>query len=449
MNSKIRRHMIATVTKRVLGLPFRKKVKDIWRLNQAESEALQRDIFLKMLKHARTNVPYYLANASSYPACEDTEHWRSFLQSLPILSKGTLRDANEQFVSKKRPLGTTFHTTSGTTGTPLKLWVSPLERAFADAIVFDWYRRIAHTKRYPPQISLSGFMTPSEDSSQLYWSAFGGRSIFLNMYALKEDHRDEICRILARYRKAMLYGYPSALAELARVVGDSLRDVKDRFVAVTSAEVLRPQYRESIESNLCSRVYDQYGSQEGCHLALECEAGNMHVHPLIGIVEILNGRDKPCNDGEMGRVIATGLLKRTMPLIRYELGDFVVAREGTCCCGLSWPLIGAIAGRDEDLVVTSDGRRVGHLDTVSTKHLNGIAESQLIQKAYDRFVYRIVMLPGARENSDLVASNERRIAEQLRRRLGYDLLVCFQYVDAIPREGGRSKFKAIVVEVEG
>lgn len=245
-------------------------------------------------------------------------------------------------------------------------------------------------------------------------------------------------------------GYASAIGELARIMGDSMQDIKNKFVAATTSEILTPAYKELIETNLCSKVYDQYGSQEGCHLAMQCSMGNMHVHPLFGIIEIVDADGQPCKDGETGRVLVTSLFRHTMPLIRYELGDEAVINHGNCQCGLQWPLIGSIAGRSEDLVITPDGRRIGYLNFHSTKDLLGIVESQLVQKAPNRFIFRIVLSQQAKHNAELIIQNEQRILAQIRNRLGYDAIeVSFDYLSSIPRDDrGRGKFKAVIVDME-
>jgi phenylacetate-CoA ligase len=243
----------------------------------------------------------------------------------------------------------------------------------------------------------------------------------------------------------MFFGYASALAELARVIAGRLYHDKDKFVAVSTSEVLTPYYRTIIEQHLCRKVYDQYGSQEGCHLAVECDAGYMHVHPHIGIVEVLNEYDKPCLNGELGRVVVTGF-KHSMPLIRYDIGDSAIALDGPCPCGLVWPIIGPVAGRSEDLVITPDGRKIGYLNFHSTKNLKGIVESQLIQRGYTSFAFNLVLQPELVSNNEYTSFNESLIIEELQKRLGYHVQVEFAYLKDIPREGGRSKFKAVVVD---
>ena len=147
--------------------------------------------------------------------------------------------------------------------------------------------------------------------------------------------------------------------------------------------------------------------------------------------------------GQIGQVLVTGLIRRTMPLFRYRLGD-TIASTGfavDCPCGLPWPTIGAVSGRSEDLVVTRDGRRVGYLCFHSTKNLRGISESQLVQVDFERFVFNMVLSDPAADRAAL----EAKILEQLRTRLQTAVSVEFRYLPEIPR-GSRGKFKSVVVD---
>ena len=444
MNKKILKYMLNTSVKSMLGLQYLTNINKAWSIDEKEYYKFQQNLFKKMYSHAICQVPYYMENSKYYPILSDEISCHEFLKTLPIINKRTILENNENFVSLKKRLWCTTHTTSGTTGTPLTLSSTPFERALSYAILDNWYKKLSGRSVSPPLVALSGFMTPGKNED-LYWSAFWGGHLFLNIYGINSANAEKIINLIKTRQNAIFFGYASALAELARTIEGKFDDYKNNFVAVSTSEVLTPYYRELIELHMCRKVYDQYGSQEGSHLALECEAGHMHVHPFLGIVEILNDFNEPCLNGEMGRVVVTGF-KKSMPLIRYEIGDSAISLNGPCSCGLSWPIIGALVGRSEDLVITPDGRRIGYLNFHSTKNLKGIVESQLIQIGYTSFVFKLVLPPDLHRNAENTRLNELLITEQIRMRLGYDVNVEYEYLDRIPREGGRNKFKAVVVK---
>jgi len=445
-NKKILRYTFNSSVKNILGFRYRNIVEAAWALNLKDYYKVQESLFRITYDYARAKVPYYKNRRDYYPEYNGDNFMGGFLQSLPIVDKKVFKNEPLSFVSSGAMRWCTAHTTSGTTGTPVRIYATPFERSLTNEILNSWYKKISGQKKVPPIISLSGFMTPERDG-ELCWSAFGGKHLFLNMYSLDDKNIQKIISIFQKYKNGIIFGYASALAELSRVVNDKMLDIKNNFIAVSTSEILTPNYRSLVNSNICNLIYDQYGSQEGCHLALECHNGHLHVHPYIGSVEILDENNNSCSHGELGRVVITGF-KKSMPLIRYDIGDYAVALNESCDCGISWPVIGGIVGRSEDLVITPDGRRVGYLNFHSTKNLNGILESQLIQNGYLDFVFRIVLEPGTHESAEIVAINEKLIVGELNTRIGYDVNVKFEYLDRIPRSGGRNKFSAVVVNFE-
>jgi phenylacetate-CoA ligase len=137
--------------------------------------------------------------------------------------------------------------------------------------------------------------------------------------------------------------------------------------------------RQSIEEFFACKCFDQYGQSEGVAMAMECSSGRMHVIPDAGIIEIVRDDGTACAPGEVGEVVATGLLNDAMPLIRYRLGDYAAwAKDQDCSCGVPGPIIEELEGRVDDYLVTIDGRRIGRLST-AMKRSPTIHSAQIVQ----------------------------------------------------------------------
>jgi phenylacetate-CoA ligase len=105
----------------------------------------------------------------------------------------------------------------------------------------------------------------------------------------------------------------------------------------------------------------------------------MHILPAAGIVEILREDGSPCDPGEVGEVVATGLLNDAMPLIRYRLGDYAAwAEEQECPCGNVHPIMAHLEGRVDDYLMTTDGRKIGRLST-AVKRSSTVHSAQIVQ----------------------------------------------------------------------
>lgn len=447
MNWKATRAGLNLWARSVFGLPHRRGARRAWDMDTAEFWESQDRRFEEIYRFALESVPYYREQRGAYPDSPRGEGVLEKLRALPVLSKQVVREHNEAFWSSPRLRLAKIHTTSGTSGTPLRLSATPMEKGLQQAIMEEWYRRICGRRR-PRTLFLSGFMTPDPGSREIAWSSPLTGDVYLSIYALNVRNRRRILDIAKRLEPELIYGYASAVHELALLFDGRPPVFAQTRAGVVTSEVLQPQWREAIESSLCDKLYDLYGSQEGSHLMMQCSKGNMHIHPLVGVVEIVDDDDELVKPGDAGRVLVTGLARKSMPLFRYDLGDTVVSTgyEGDCLCGLGWPAIGAIEGRSEDLVVTRSGSRVGYLCFHATKDLQGIRESQLVQTDYERFVCNLVVDEG-------VSRKERHALElaiqgQLNRRLQTNVEVDFRYPEQVPR-GARGKFKAVVVDFTG
>ena len=416
-------------------------------MSPAEYRRFQTRVFRECYSHALRTSDHYATRREVYPDLPAVGGFEllKFLEGLPVVSKEEVRRRPESFWASNHPFRAPVHTTSGTSGTPLRIRSSIGERSLSQAILQNWFARLCRTRR-PRTLFLSGFMSPSEGSRELFWRDPLTQSVFLSIYSLGEKNRDRVRRLLKSFDPNLVYGYASAVHQLARLTGPGcLKNTAGR-AAVTTSEVLYPDWRNEIGEALGARVYNLYGSQEGCHLVLECPQGGMHIHPLIGIVEIVDEANRGVLPGQMGRVLVTGLNRRTMPLIRYDLEDWAESTgyDTHCPCGLGWPTIGRVVGRSEDLVVKRSGERIGYLCFHATKNLKGIVEAQLVQTGFQRFVMNVVLDSHCAAHS---RTTESAVRGEITRRMGEPVEIEFRYVPTVPRSA-RGKFKAVVVDFQ-
>jgi phenylacetate-CoA ligase len=445
-NWKASRSGINLLTKNILGLVFQPLVEKSWNFTEEDCWHYQAKQFAKIYEFAFSRVPYYQQHRNDYLALNAIagEHILETLKKIPILPKATVKANNPLFWATPALPLTKYHTTSGTSGTPIRIPGTYWERSMFTIVREKWYKQITN-KRVPKTLYLSGFMVPASDQDLFWYDKVLGHA-HVSIYSLSGQNRQRIIDTILEIDPDMIYGYASAVEQLALLVGDGLKSTKEKRVAVVTSEVLEPNWRVDIENALCRKVYDYYSSQEGCAVVMECQHGKMHINPLMGIVEILNAQGEEVKEGEIGDLVLTGLVRRSMPLFRYKIGDVAVSTgyRSACECGLGWPTMGAVLGRSEDLVVTRDGRKIGYLCFHATKDLKGIQECQLIQKDFERFTCLLVKSPVEEVDPSYLEMN---IKKQVESRMMEQVEIQFQYVSAIPK-GPQGKFKAVVVDFE-
>lgn len=171
----------------------------------------------------------------------------------------------------------------------------------------------------------------------------------------KEDVLDEYLRQIAVYRPYHVRGLSAYLYVLALHILKYQKmppPIPGGLTPMGSS--MTPHMRRVVEEAFGCRVHETYGSAELASIAAECGRQNgLHPFNSLFYVEVVR-QGKPVGNGEIGRVLLTDLVNYAMPLLRYDIGDVAVVKEGACPCGISSPRI-KVQGRIQDCLVGKDG----------------------------------------------------------------------------------------------
>jgi phenylacetate-CoA ligase len=129
------------------------------------------------------------------------------------------------------------------------------------------------------------------------------------------------------------------------------------------------------------------------YIAQECKAKRgLHINVEHVILEIVDEGGVVLH-GEPGRIVITDLHNRVMPLIRYDTGDVGTLSTRQCPCGITWPLLEVIQGRQCDYVVLRDGSRI-HLGIIADSFLHHffgrIVQVQFVEREQGSMIVRMV-----------------------------------------------------------
>lgn len=117
------------------------------------------------------------------------------------------------------------------------------------------------------------------------------------------------------------------------------------------------------------------------------------VEPGNGGARVLGAGAAPQARGETSHtVLVTNLANRVQPVIRYDLGDAVVAHSGRCACGNPMPAI-RVEGRRDDIVVLHDEDREARIPpmalTTVLEEATGTHRFQIVQREPDCLLLRL------------------------------------------------------------
>jgi len=410
-----------------------------WRSAQELAELQLRQV-RDICRHACATTSYYRDVFASLDITPDDVRSLSDFSRLPVLTKGIIRERLPDLLSSAIPEFDRLENHSGgSTGSPLRFFqdrqvyhsmnaTMRLGMTFAgwkpsDMVVNIWGNPRDMGMR-PARVTLKNYLAGS---------------ITLNAYRYGAEEMDNWLRIIRGFRSVLIYGYVSALVDVAvhvRATGVRISNVR---AVMTSAEKLHEHQRENLEQAFGCKVYDQYGSREVPGVASECASGGMHLMTHSAYVEFV-----PDPDTGLNRLVITCLTNRTMPFLRYEIGDYATPLPGICSCGRGFPLVRMDIGRMVDCLVAPSGKRMyGTFFVRQMYGLNGVEAFQFRQREASHIDLFLMRGPG-------FSDAERQRLASIANNLELDLpgvVVSVHYVSEIPKTQG-GKHRHVVCEVD-
>ncbi|MEQ8231369.1 MAG: AMP-binding protein [Gammaproteobacteria bacterium] len=416
----------------------------------AELEAAQLAQLERLLTHATGTVPWYrerLGRPLPAPGTLTAEGYRA----LPLLTRRDVQDAGHALDSRAVPaacgaLGAAA--TSGSTGEPVRVRMSALDRRWWEALTLRehyWHARefagrLASIRVFDDvaAVGADGALRPSWGAPVARLHATGP----MGLLPLAADV-DRQAAWLTRFDPDYLLTYPTNLAALLEHAADHgwtlprLREVR------TVGETLPAGLRERCRERWGVALTDVYSSRELGYLAMQCPVStHYHVMSETLYVEVLDERGVPVPPGGVGQLVVTPLTNFATPLLRYALNDWAELAP-PCPCGRGLLTLARILGRTRHMVHLPDGSR--HWPQVGFARFRDVApvrQYQVIQHDLARLELRLVV------DRALDAAEETRLADILTGALGHPFVVEFSYHERNIARGAGGKYEEFVCLVE-
>ncbi len=319
------------------------KIEEFYALSDAEQDEVTWHRLFELVRYARAHVPFY-KRAYGNTLVDTPGKFRN----LPIVTKKSLHDHNSEFLSDEFDaayLKRVF--TSGTTGIPVGVYLSPEAKLIKKATLLYGY----HMMGYKIGDRVAVLWGCSQYFKLRRWKDLM-ENVLLNTHELRtfelsEEKMVKYARLLEKVQPEYIESYVSSVEYLAHVCKKHDIIIRPKAIQVTS-EMLPQKTRFFVENVFGCKVFNKYGANELGPIAQECQHHDgMHIYRHNVFVEVLKDH----------RILLTGLTNRAMPLIRFEIGDLGMLSETICPCGKRRGIM-SLEGRLNDLIVTSDGRRI-------------------------------------------------------------------------------------------
>lgn len=335
-----------------------RQVRQYERLDIGAQASLQHQHLHKLFSHAWQYSAYWkdrLNTAGFSTSWLNTE----VLNQLSVLTRDELQTHFESMRARwpgVRDQNISVSVTSGSTGVPVR--VERASEIYAPLYgALTWVEGLWH-QRHPDKVLAilgAGIKGGDFDDWGGVYKLMGtqGRCVKRALDAgTMEQHLDWLFEVKPAYLKCS----PMVAGMLAKLAIDRGLFLPLEQV-ISQSERVTPSQRQRCQQAFGARIIDRYSCEEAGWIAFQCpEYGRLHVVNPSVLLEIVDEESRPCEKGEIGKVLLTSLHSYAMPIIRYDLGD--LAEWGSCECGCTWPVLGRLWGRTRHQLQLRNGQTI-------------------------------------------------------------------------------------------
>ena len=395
-----------------------------------------------LIRHAHANVPFHRGKLESVAQLAPGELTLDEFQNLPILKRADIQQHAAELTSPQVPRG---HlplgkvSTSGSTGSPIEVPTTAITRLLYRTFGLRfhlWHRRDFAAANMSIRLKRQGQPKIFHGHSWAPCYRTGPALAYCATLSIPE-----LFDALIQHEPAYLQAYPSIVSIMVQrskelgVRPTQLREVR------TFGIVLEPEVRELCRDAWDVPISDNYSSMETGIIALQCpESTSLHVQGENVLVEVVDSEGRPCQPGQVGRILVTVLHNFAMPLIRYALGDYAEVAE-PCACGRGLATLRRIVGREMHLFTTPSGELFApNFRTAEFSEIAPVRQVQVVQKTTEQIEVKLATV------RPLTEDEEQRLLEHLQSGLHPAFNYRLEYMDEIPRSAS-GKFEMLRSEV--
>lgn len=372
--------------------PYIKEVDRLYTMNAEELKQRNEKRFLEIFRRAYDKSPFYHKLYTEEGIRKEDITCLEDIKKLPVITKDMVKKHADEMLTVPR-WQVIRANTSGTTGTPLKIYESWPSIWWTQAYTYCSRKRDGFTYGQP-LVSLRGHLNRNQTSLKIHLS----NTLFLSSYNINSNTVEQYYKKIVMFQPIAIEGYPSSLYSLALFLKDAELELNIP-ITFTSSETLLDYQRDLIEERLGTEIYDRYSMTERTIFLVESHNhAGYYEAPGFSINEYID-------DGE----ICTSLINDAFPLIRYRSNDIMEIEEATD--ENPQIVVKRVNGRKEDYLHCKDGSRILRLDFIF-KGVKHVKMSQLVQDKEGVLSVRVV------PEKDFTDDDRNRIEQNIIARIG-------------------------------
>ena len=391
---------------------------------------------VKIAQYAFKNIPFYQKKYKKYGVSNANDITEVSFQNLPVLTKQDVRESYDYFYESKNVNRLKSAATGGSTGEPLKFrYDSSIPYIVNNQMILNWWgvncgENAIVIRRSP----LTGMRLLR---NSIFW--YPTKNFYLDAALMTEKTMGEMVKKIKRINSCYITGYVGAIYEFALYIQKNEIEVESIKAVWTTSAPLANFQRQIMEKIFNAKVYNQYGSCENPWLASECSKQNgMHIFSHIRYLEFVNDENKNVGASQIGNILVTNTIDYCFPFIRYQTGDRSKLLSESCSCGLPFPLMSPVKGRETDCIVLPDKSIVSgdYLTTLFDEFPNAITAFQICQKKDMKI--ELLVVPNTKYANNLIEIE--KVTQKLTCLIKNQILISVICVPEIPHDKGKTRF---------
>ncbi|MFZ2116016.1 MAG: hypothetical protein WCB73_21740 [Pseudonocardiaceae bacterium] len=203
----------------------------------------------------------------------------------------------------------------------------------------------------------------------------------------------ELVDQLNAFRPIYLECYPTIGALLASEQESGRLRIRPALVRLGGEGLADGEYKR-IRTAFGANILDLYGANEFPAVMVKCSHGWYHTHDDWMVFEPVDVNYQPTPPGDQSHTVLVSVLyRREQPILRYDVGDSILARPDPCPCGSPFKAV-KVRGRVPILLNfrTADGRTVILSSFVVSHQVElaaGVELFQIIQTTPSTLIVRL------------------------------------------------------------
>ncbi len=325
-----------------------------------KQEEIRKKRLKKLLTYAQEHSKYYqelykgidinnveLSDLPSVTKVDLMNHFNDW-----VTDKNVTKEELDEFTSHKENIGKKFknkyivYQTSGSTGAPITILDDDFTHDVAigtgslrnwpggPKTMFRFYKKHKFAPKASVILPFDIFSISSHDAKEFINHLPKKRRKNTDFIEVSTPMKEILAR-LNQHQPNLVATYPTYMKMLCNYQKSGKLNISPTLVT-TIGERLTDDIRKDIEDTFGSIVCTTYACTEGASITHECPQNHhQHLNDDWLIIEAVDADGNPVPYGQLSnKVFLTNLSNFTQPLIRYEITDRVILREGKeCGCG--------------------------------------------------------------------------------------------------------------------